>query len=228
MNVIGNGMLAKAFLAVDGGYDELVFFCSGVSDSGTTSAYEFEREESLLSESIGRHSDRKTIYFSSCAAGAIDSPYYRHKQAMERLVESSAKRYLIARLPQVVGVTKNATLVNFIAGNIKSGKPITVFRGARRNLIDVDDVVRLTLYLAQLDNMAINVTNSNMVSVDEIVKLISGILGESPIVQAGPPEAAGQAYDGRQLKELLGPNDPIYSVGYNQAVLSKYVPLLCD
>jgi len=227
MTVIGSGMLAKAFLAANLDNDNLLFFCSGVSNSGTSSAGEFERERALLLEALARYSESKIIYFSSCAAGAIESPYYRHKKAMEVLVESSAQRYLIVRLPQVVGLTRNTTLVSFIAANIRNRTPITVFKNARRNLIDIDDVVRLTLYLASQNNMVINVTNANMVSVEEIVSLISSILAEILIIQAGPPEVGSQIYDGGPLMELIGTNDPIYSSDYNQAVLAKYIPLLC-
>ncbi len=227
MTVIGSGMLAKAFLAANLDNDNLLFFCSGVSNSGTSSAGEFERERALLLDTLARYSESKIIYFSSCAAGAIESPYYRHKKAMEVLVESNAQRYLIVRLPQVVGVTNNTTLVSFIAGNIRNRTPITVFKGARRNLIDIDDVVRLTLYLVNLDNMLINVTNANMLPVEEIVRIISGILSAEPVILAGPAAGEELGYDGDALKELIGAADPIYSSDYNQAVLAKYIPLLC-
>ena len=228
MTVIGSGMLAKAFVAANLYNDDLLFFCSGVSNSGTSSAGEFERERALLLETLARYSESKIIYFSSCAAGVIENPYYRHKKAMEVLVESSAQRYLIVRLPQVVGLTRNTTLVSFIAGSIKNQTPITVFKGARRNLIDIDDVVRLTLYLVNLDNMLINVTNANMLPVEEIVHMISVILGNQPIILAGPPDADAPNYDGGRLKNLIGQADIIYSPSYNQVILSKYVPLLSD
>ncbi len=228
MHVIGNGMLAKAFMAVNVIDNDLVVFCSGVSNSNETSEVQFAREKALLLDTTKTFPIRKIVYFSSCAAGSVESPYYRHKQAMQDLIQAGAQRHLIVRLPQVVGKTKNKTLVNFIAGSVKNLTPITVFADARRNLIDVDDVVRLTLHLAGLDNMAINVTNSSMVAVEEIVRMISDILGMAPIILAGPPDAEAPDYEGGPLKELIGPDDPIYSEGYNQTVLAKYVPLLCE
>lgn len=228
MAVIGNGMLAMAFMAADTGADDFVIFCSGVSNSGATSADEFMREKSLLLDALNRYPGRKFIYFSSCAAGYMQSPYYRHKQAMQELIQACAQRYLIVRLPQVVGVTKNATLVRFIALSIKNHTPITVLKGARRNLIDVDDVVRLTRYLAGLGNMAINVTNANMTPVEEIIRMISGILCKEPVLLAGPSAPEEPGYEGEELKRLIGGDDPIYSSSYNQAVLAKYVPLLCE
>lgn len=228
MTVIGNGMLAKAFEASGIERHGLVLFCSGVSNSWETSAAEFTREKSLLQETIHSNPESKIVYFSSCAAGHINTPYYQHKSEMECLVESSAQNYLVVRLPQVVGVTKNSTLVSFIATSIKCKKPITVYQGAKRNLIDVEDVVRLTLRLAELGNMVINVTNSNMVPVEEIVRIISGIVGNEPIILACPPDADAPDYDGWQLKELIGQADIVYSSNYNQTILSKYVPLLSD
>lgn len=227
MTVIGSGMLAKAFEASYIERQGLVMFCSGVSNSNETSSDQFSREKALLLKTIQGNSGRKIVYFSSCAAGLINTPYYQHKMAMEQVVMSMAEQYLIVRLPQVVGLAKNATLVIHIAGCIRSKTPITVFRGAKRNLIDVDDVVRLTYYLVDLDNMLINVTNANMVPVEEIVRMISVVLGNEPIILAGPPDADAPDYDGGPLMELIGTNDPIYSLDYNQAVLAKYVPLLC-
>ncbi len=228
MIVIGNGMLAKAFEASNIKQEGLVLFCSGVSNSRETSANQFNREKTLLLNTMQWYVDKKMVYFSSCAADLIDTPYYQHKKAMEALVESSAERYLIVRLPQVVGLTKNSTLVSFIAENIKSGKPITVFKGARRNLIDVDDVVRLTLVLASFGNLAINVCNGKMVPVEEIVSMIAVVQGVEPILLMSPAEADGGSYDGQQLASLIGQDDPIYSESYNNTVLAKYVPLLRD
>jgi UDP-2-acetamido-2,6-beta-L-arabino-hexul-4-ose reductase len=227
MILIGNGMLAKAFMQAHAGSDDLLLFCSGVSNSGTTSTGDFEREKLLLLDSLRRYPHLKCIYFSSCAASPTHNFYYRHKQAMQDLVQASAQRYLIVRLPQVVGLTKNATLVRFIAHSIKTRTPITVFKGARRNLIDVDDVVRLTLHLAGLGNMVINVTNANMVPVEEIISMVSCILGAETAICSGPSIAEGPDYDGHALKTLIGVDDPIYASGYNMATLTKYVPMLC-
>lgn len=220
-------MLANAFEASHIERQGLVLFCSGVSNSRETSAEQFSREKVLLLKTIHGNPSRKIVYFSSCAAGFINTPYYQHKMAMEQVVITMAAQYLIVRLPQVVGVAKNATLVSHIAGCIRSRASITVFRGAKRNLIDVDDVVRLTWYLAGLGNMTINVTNAIMVSVEEIIRIISSILSAEPVILAGPAAGEELGYDGGALKELIGAADPIFSSDYNQAVLAKYIPLLC-
>lgn len=225
MEVIGNGMLAKAFRAAGVRRDRLVAFCSGVSDSKETSTVRFNREKSLLLDVVRRHQDSKIVYFSSCAAEFVDNPYYRHKRDMECCLQQTAREHLVCRLPQAVGVATNDTLVNHITRSVSTGRVITVTRNARRSLIDVDDVVRLTLRLSGLGNMQIGVTNGSMMPVEDLIAMVSGILDVAPVIEYAGMEP-DYSYDGTLLSSLIGKADGIYAVDYNLSVLSKYVPLL--
>lgn len=225
MEVIGNGMLAKAFRTAGIGSDRLVIFCSGVSDSKETLEIQFSREKNMLLDAAHHYQNSKIVYFSSCAAEFSDSPYYRFKRDMEALVLSSTQRFLIVRLPQVVGVTLNNTLISHLVRCIKEGRTITVTHNARRNLIDVEDVVRLTLWLSGLDNMQIGVTNGAMIAVEDLIDIISNILDKAANIEYSGIEHEC-SYDGTLLASLIEADDSIYAYGYNRLVLTKYIHLL--
>lgn len=224
MLIIGRGMMAAAFKECGAGDHGLLIFASGVSNSAESDALRFAREAALLSETIAAHPDRKIVYFSSCAVGFLDTPYYRHKLAMERLVEQSADRYLVCRLPQVVGLTANTTLVSHIVRSIRACAAISVLPNARRSLIDVDDVVRIVLRLSHLPNMTLEVTSGAAIDIDSLIREVATLLEIEPVLTIGQPEATAVNYDGSTLQGLLGPDDRIFAAGYDRDVLRKYVP----
>jgi NDP-hexose 4-ketoreductase len=87
---------------------------------------------------------------SGCAE---DSPIYpctaygRHKAAMEAVIRQSRADYLILRLSEVVGPHQRSyQLLPALAAQVATGE-VTVYRGARRDLIDVADVVTVTAEL---------------------------------------------------------------------------------
>jgi nucleoside-diphosphate-sugar epimerase len=226
MMVIGNGMIATAFRNAGDINQDLLVFASGVSNSQEQSSEAFEKERSLLRDSIARFPECKTVYFSSCSVGFIDSPYYRHKAAMEELVMQEARRHLVCRLPQVVGATRNATLVNHVAKRIRSREPVSVFENAYRNLIGIDDVVRITLRLSKLSNMKVQVTNGNMMTMESIVGAVSEALRIPALTEIGARETVSSVYDGSELKLILGADDPIYAENYVAGILLKYADRL--
>jgi nucleoside-diphosphate-sugar epimerase len=80
---------------------------------------------------------------------AAAMPYVEHKLAMEALVRAHAG-HLILRLPQVAGRTPNPhTLLNYLHARISRGERFTVWRHARRNVIDCDHVRSLACALIE-------------------------------------------------------------------------------
>jgi nucleoside-diphosphate-sugar epimerase len=66
---------------------------------------------------------------------------------MEKLVIGS-KSGVVIRVPQVVGVCANKnTLFNFLVDKIYHNEPFILQAGSVRNLIDIDDLVSLTMFL---------------------------------------------------------------------------------
>jgi hypothetical protein len=116
--IIGSGLIATSLAKIDFGREVLIL-ASGVSDSTETRAQEFRREAEIIDSALSQFPSRHVIYCSSCSvACAPVSPYIAHKEAMERRIMSVAKAYDIFRLPQVVGVVRNKTLVSHFASTL--------------------------------------------------------------------------------------------------------------
>lgn len=193
--IVGNGLLARAFEPWFGETRDIVVFASGVSNSLETRADEFARETALLRPRLDSEA-RRFIYFSSCGVAADESeltPYMRHKRSMESLV-LSAPHGLVLRLPQVVGRTKNHhTLTNFLRDHIVSGKHFTVWAHAERNLIDIDDIVKIGVRLAEeLPTKAsvVSIAAARSLLMPKIVGIFERVLGNTAncsYVEKGAP-----------------------------------------
>ena len=86
------------------------------------------------------------VYFSTCS---IDDPslqsnrYVSHKRELERLVRER-DRYLVVRFPQVAGDTPNPHIIlNYLYARISRSERFDLWRSASRNVIDLDDAVRI-------------------------------------------------------------------------------------
>lgn len=221
-------MIADAFRAVHAENDCLLL-AAGVSNSSEKALSEFQREKDVVVKAIVRHPESRVIYFSTCSVyGTARSPYVEHKLRMEQVVTANAKSFLILRLPQVVGLTSNSTLVSFFVEQILKRNTLRIQAGATRNLIDVCDVVRITSVLLDAVNcsrLTVNIAAKRAVSARDIIQRISDILEVRPhCVEV----RGGEAYpiSVEFIEGLLRPDDPIFGDKYWVDTLDKYVPLL--
>ena len=170
--VIGSGLIGSAFEKSQHEFKDSCVYASGVSNSNSSDCYEFKREQDQLVYFLSKYRNLRRFYFiSTCSLYDSErntSPYVKHKLNMENLVISNTNGVVI-RLPQVVGRSTNPyTITNFIYLSIKNQKPFTLWEKAKRNLIDVDDVVKIVAALDVVDikhhiiNVA-NVTNYKIV-----------------------------------------------------------------
>lgn len=140
--IVGRGLLADAFRARYEADASITIFASGVSNSSETDEAQFARERDLLEATLIEGRDR-FVYFSSCVVGfdhLTPSPYVRHKRRMEERVLARSGGFVF-RLPQVVGRTHNPhTLTNYMVSHIVEGREFTIYDGAERNLVDIDDI----------------------------------------------------------------------------------------
>lgn len=97
--ILGNGMLANYFREID--KKDVIFFCSGVSDSLN---FEFSKEEKILS-SLSKN--KLLVYTSSITSKECFSAYDKHKIKMESLVEKEFRNYLIFKVGNLVGSNQN-------------------------------------------------------------------------------------------------------------------------
>ncbi len=141
--VVGSGLIAHSFSAFANNKDILIF-ASGVSNSKTNVIADFEREYQLIRNTLGLYKDAIFVYFSTCSIYdplVQSSAYVRHKLEIEEFLSSNANKYVIFRLSNVVGRSKNPhTITNFISNHFNENKKLPVWKNAERNLTDIDDV----------------------------------------------------------------------------------------
>jgi nucleoside-diphosphate-sugar epimerase len=176
--VIGGGLLASAFADAFRDDEDTIIFASGVSNSSERDPACFAREESLLSNALGR-GVRRLVYFSSCGVSSAEStPYMRHKLRMENLVRERPGG-VVFRLPQVVGRTRNAnTLTNYLYSCITQERHFQVWAHATRNVIDVEDVGRLATHILgrSTPNGPVDLVSGRPVTMLEIVRTFEAVL----------------------------------------------------
>lgn len=180
--VVGKGLLASTFASY-AEKDDVLIFASGVSNSKCIEDSEFEREFNLLEQYKG--SDKLLVYFST---SSIEDPflmaslYIKHKLEIELYIKANFQRYLIVRLPNVVGKTKNPnTLINFVHNCVQSEEKINIQLKATRYLIDVDDIFsyldKVIVNEAVL-NKTVNLIIAKKISVLQIVESFENYLGK--------------------------------------------------
>jgi nucleoside-diphosphate-sugar epimerase len=225
MHIIGNGMLAKAFKGAAITSRELVLFASGVSNSLEEDKIEYDRELDLVNDHL--KSNYSFVYFSSCSledSSLSGTKYVLHKKKIENIIISRGD-YFIFRLPQVVGFTKNTnTLANFLYNKIRSDLPFDIWQYSTRNLIDVDDVVKITSFMIDNNighNTISNVAATSSTSILTIVNCFEQILNKEArykIVQKGCPyDIENQRTDA--IAKKIGVQ---FTADYLYNMLSKY------
>lgn len=177
--IVGDGMIASAVKKID--RDDVLFFCSGVSNSNELSEESYLKEKNLLKQYL--NTQKCLIYFGSyfvCFEHYLSLRYYRHKMEMENLIKQNSSLYKIFRLPQVVGNSNNKyTLTNFLFNAIIQRKMLYLHKNARRKLVDIDDIVSIICYINDNDifcNETINLVPTNSYSIFEIVSAFEEIL----------------------------------------------------
>lgn len=173
--IIGNGLIATSLKNIDA--KNTLFFASGVSNSLETRSSEFEREFSLLKNSIIDHPEKKLIYFSTLSINdqsKQDSLYVLHKLLIENYIKNNCETYLILRIGNIVGQGGNPnTLFNFLKTHINNHSQFTLHNKARRLLIDIDDIAKfLGLNCNNIQNETINCAFPYYYDMKQIVKAI--------------------------------------------------------
>ncbi len=176
--VIGSGLLARHFESYNKD-DRFFIFASGVSNSKTKNTDAYNREISLLRETIQQYPEKTIVYFSTCSVydpDEIKSAYVQHKLKIEDIIQTTVPRYFIFRVSNVAGKSPNPnTLLNYFFYHIKNGINFDLWMNACRNIIDIDDVFRIVDQLLKKNLFAtqpINIGSPVNYPVKEIVAAI--------------------------------------------------------
>lgn len=226
--LIGSGLLATAFAATFLHREDVCIYAAGVSNSSCTDQQEFDRERARLGESLKTwQPDGLFVYFGTCSVADPDAkhtPYVLHKLAMEQLV-SARSNYLIVRLPQVAGRTPNPhTLLNFLHARISRSEAFPLWTLARRNVIDVDDVVSISTRLVDSEssrNVVVNVANISNYAMLEIVQALERSVGKPAIYQK-VERGSGYEIDTSYIMPVLPSAGVDFDRDYLQRVTDKY------
>ncbi len=184
--IIGSGLLSKAFKKKEDKFKDYIIFASGVSSSRQVKVSEFDREKELLLSTIIKHNDLTFIYFSCILINdnKYKNKYYLHKYEMEKLIKAHTKKYIIFRIPQIVGCGGNSdNLFNYMRDALLSNKTIGI-SGEIRSIIDVEDLVEIVSYCKGVSSRKIiSVAGIKSLSVIKLVYLIAKELDCKPIIK---------------------------------------------
>lgn len=174
MIVIGKGLIAKTFEKIEYIDSNCIIFASGVSNSNENNELEFNKEVSLLKNTINNLSDKKLIYFSSIFINT-NNPYYKHKSIIEKIIQNGCKNYLIIRLPQLIGNGGNPkNIFNFFKEKIQNNEELSIIMNCKRSLIDVEDIKNFVFYCLDKNLSGIlNFAKIESISVLNLAKIIA-------------------------------------------------------
>ena len=188
--IIGSGLLAQAFSGAFLQREDACIYAAGVSNSSCTAAHEFARDRQRLVDALQQAIHVEAfVYFGTCSVDdpdARNTPYVQHKLAMEKIVCAHPQN-LILRLPQVAGKTPNPhTLLNFLYARIARSESFNLWIKAKRNIIDVVDVVSIAQQLISNNstrNKIINIANVVNYPIDNIVSAMEHVVGKSAVYE---------------------------------------------
>lgn len=178
-NIIGNGFIGKNLRKIkkDIIKSNYIIYAAGISNSKIKSKKELKREFSLLKSYSKKNSSKKFIYIST--ADTLDSlkkrnEYVKNKIKIENFIKKKFIYHIILRLPQIIGKSKNKnTLINYFYYNIKNKKKFTLFKNIKRNILDIEDVLKVIKYLLKLKlkNQTITLSNKYCEEPSNIVEI---------------------------------------------------------
>jgi len=184
--IIGSGFLASSFKKYENLFKELniCIYAAGVSNSLCQDSDLFEKDKNRLAN-FSKQIDKKNtiLYFSTCS---IDDPsrnnneYIKNKLIIENFIKLNFEKYLIIRLPEVIGYTKNEnTLIKFLFNKIKNKQTFNLWNKATRSVIDIEDVIKILIDLLSNKkpvNKIINIANPIKYSSIQIVNTLEQLI----------------------------------------------------
>ncbi|WP_408994594.1 NAD-dependent epimerase/dehydratase family protein [Streptomyces sp. 1268] len=244
LDVIGDGFIARHVrhhLATDA-LAHTTILAAGVSSTSTTGTEQFRREADLV-RAAARHcreNGRLLVFLSSAApslygrtgVGREDvrlapiTPYGRHKLALEEFVAASGTAWLTLRLAAVTGPRQNPVqLLPSLVQQVRAGT-VTVYRGARRDLLDVRHFLAVLEELLRtgVQGTVVNVASGVAFPVETIVDGVEDRLGRRAKRRHVdvPPESL--RLSNRRMRALVPEAAHFgFGPGYLDRILDRYV-----
>lgn len=148
-NIIGKGFIAKNLYKISNVIEksDYIIYAAGISNSKIKSLNKLKKEINLFKKFITKNQNSKIVYISTADVTnnlKNKSKYVLNKIKIEKLIQKYFEKYIIIRLPQIIGKSKNKnTLINFFNDKIKKEKEIELLNNIKRNLLDISDVIKM-------------------------------------------------------------------------------------
>jgi len=243
MDIIGNGFIARYLRSSAGEHPDVIALAAGVSSTGTTAPAEFRREADLLDRVLTRCAaeGRRLVFFSTASAAMYgapgcagredetpvpQSPYGAHKLALEERITSSGVEHLVLRLGHAIGHGQPPhQLLPALVSQVRGGT-VRIYTGARRDIIDIVDVMAvLEALLRRGGSELVNVASGTAVAVEDIVTHIEALLGtvaDRTYVAAAQP-TSGHIATTKLHRLVPAAAARLAADGYFRGVLDRYV-----
>ena len=179
--IIGKGFIAKNLYKISNTIEksDYIIYAAGISNSREKSNNNFKKEINLFKKFIAKNQNNKIVYISTADVTnnlKKKSRYVKNKIKIEKLIKKCFKNYIIIRLPQIIGKSKNKnTLINFFNDKIKKGKKIELLNNVKRNLLDINDVLKMIktiLINKKTERKIIILSNKYSLKPIEIIKIL--------------------------------------------------------
>ena len=189
-NIVGSGFIAKSFKNKNNFFKKkkCILYAAGVSNSNCKDLELYKKDFKRLKFKINSLNHNKLIYLSSCSVADKSrnkSLYLKSKIKNENYIKKNCKKYLIIRLPEIIGKNKNKhTLVNYFYYKIKNKEKINLYKNAKRNFMYIYDILEILVELINknISNKIINIASPKMTNVYKIVLLLEKILKKKAII----------------------------------------------
>ena len=186
-SIIGSGFISKNFEKYHEFFKKLSIklYAAGVSNSLCNDKSLFKKDKDKIIDFSKKIPKNHTLlYFSTCSVydpSRNNNLYVKHKLNIENFIKDNFQKFLIVRLPEVVGKNSNEhTLVNFFYNKIKNKDKFDLWSNANRSIIDIEDVIKILIHFIsnnKLDkNQTINIANPNKNSPIDIVTILESII----------------------------------------------------
>ena len=232
--IIGSGFIAKNFkkkIILVKKY-RIAIYASGVSNSKSINKNNFLRERRKIISYKNKIDSMVFIYISTCSIfdpSRKNTAYVKHKLNMENVVKKNFNKFVIVRFPEVVGFNTNKNnLINFFYQKIINNNKFTLWMNSRRNIIDIDDAVKLCLnYIKKIKNykkikLEINIANTMYVSVVSIVNIIQKLTLKKAIYNKVAFGNMHWKIRPPVSKRIIQMSSVIFNKYYLEKVLRKY------
>jgi nucleoside-diphosphate-sugar epimerase len=230
LNVVGNGFLGNKFKKYNSFLKKkkLIIYVAGVSNSNEKNLKNLKRDINKLYQFIKNNKKNKIIYISSCSIfdpNRKKSLYLRNKLKIEKLIKKNCNDYIIIRLPEIVGKNKNKyTLTNYFYNKINNSLPFTLYINSKRNILDVDDAVKLIFHFLKKKTKLkyLNIANIKFINPKKIIEIMEQIVNKKAKYIISKKKLINWSINNNVNSDLLKKTKIKIGKDYLNKILSKY------